>query len=271
MLSISNIAWDVSQDNEVAKVLNENNVAHVDIAPPKYFENISTVKHADVLRVKNYWQNKGISPLGMQALLFGTKGLNVFGSENIQCQLLQHLTHVCKVGSILGARKLVFGSPRNRDRSHLDDSSTVDIAISFFRRLGDIAKKEGVYICLEPNPECYHSNFMTNSVDTATIVSEVSHPNIRMQLDIGAMYINDESPMEIIKSFAPLIHHIHISEPQLLPINKNNAFHKKASEAINEFLPSMPMTIEMLTTDSKLSIGQIRGSIEIVNRIYRGL
>ncbi|MGL5336936.1 MAG: sugar phosphate isomerase/epimerase family protein, partial [Enterovibrio sp.] len=230
----------------------------------------SKTEETQILQVKHYWNSKKIEPIGMQALLFGTVGLNVFGTSKTQDLLLQHLADICRIGSILGATKLVFGSPKNRDRSHLDDDQTITIAVDFFRRLGAIAKEHGVVICLEPNPECYHSNFMTNSIDTANIVREISHDHIRMQLDIGAMNINNEDPDKIIKSVAPLIHHIHISEPQLAPLNKKNPHHKKAADAIQTYLPEMPMTIEMLTTDPRSSIQQIRHAIELVQQVYGG-
>lgn len=271
MISISNIAWDVDKDDDVAKILNDYSIHYIDIAPPKYFEQPSYTDKKQILDVKHYWNNKGLEPIGMQSLLFGTTGLNVFGSSCTQELLLQHLGHICRIGSTLGASKLVFGSPKNRDRSHLDDSQTIKIAVDFFRRLGAIAKSYGVFICLEPTPECYHANFMTNSIDTANIVREVSHDNIRMQLDIGSMNINNESPVEIIKLVAPIVNHIHISEPKLAPLNKDNHYHKKAAEAIQTYLPDMPLTIEMLTTNSYSSIKQIRRSIEMVQKIYRVL
>ena len=271
MISISNIAWDVSVDNEVAKILKESGVSYIDIAPPKYFKDPSNVQTAEILDVKNYWNRQSITPIGMQALLFGTQGLNVFGDEQTQTSLLKHLANICKIGHTLGATKLVFGSPKNRDRSHLDDNETLKVATDFFRRLGDIAKLEGVVICLEPNPECYQSNFMTNSIDTATVVNAINHKNIRMQLDIGAMNINNESPAEIIKLVAPIIHHIHISEPQLAPINENTDYHYQAAQAIKTYLPNMPMTIEMLTTDPSTALDEIKNAIEIVNRIYKGV
>lgn len=271
MISISNIAWDVSQDDEVAKILNDYSVPYIDIAPPKYFKIPSEAKEKQILDVKNYWNNKAIEPIGMQALLFGTTGLNVFGESEMQDQLLKHLIHICSIGNTLGARKLVFGSPRNRDRSGLNDSETLKIALSFFRRLGDIAKKFDVVICLEPNPECYNANFMTNSLDTANIVKEVNHDNIKMQLDVGAMNINDEDPDKIIKSVAPFIHHIHISEPQLAPLSKDNPYHKKAADAIKTYLPNLPMTIEMLTTNAESSISEISAAVELLQKTYRGL
>ena len=271
MFSISNIAWDTSMDDDVAKILRDYGVSYIDIAPPKYFKEPNNVQTFDVLSVRDYWINQSIEPIGMQALLFGTQGLNVFGSNDVQEKLLEHLSHICRIGNLLGARKLVFGSPKNRDRSHLSDSETLTIAVDFFRRLGDIAKLEDVVICLEPNPECYQANFMINSIDTAKIVNEVDHNNIRMQLDIGSMMINKESPIEIIKAIAPIVHHIHISEPELAPLNINNIYHRKAAEAINTYLPNMPMTIEMLTTNSFSALQQIKTSVDMVNRIYKGI
>ncbi|QBF84283.1 sugar phosphate isomerase/epimerase [Shewanella maritima] len=268
MLSISNIAWDVSLDDDVATLLNDLGVPHIDVAPPKYFSVPSETTAEQVLTVKQYWNAKGIEPIGMQALLFGTAGLNVFGEEAVQARLLEHLTHICKIGDILGARKLVFGSPRNRDRSHLDDIQTQEMAISFFRRLGDIAKSNNVVVCLEPNPVCYQANFMTNSLDTEAVVRAIDHPHIRMQLDIGAMCINEESPAEIIKAVAPVVHHIHISEPQLAPLNKDNLFHLQAADAIKTYLPNMPMTIEMLTTENNASMAEISAAIELTQNIY---
>lgn len=270
MVSISNIAWDVSLDSQVSELLSAQGVTYIDIAPPKYFKDIYATSDADILKVKNYWLDKGIKILGMQSLLFGTQGLNVFGSQEVQEKLLTHLAHVCHIGNVLGASKLVFGSPRNRDRAHLNDQDTQEVAANFFGRLGDIASSENVIICLEPNPVCYQANFMTTSLETAEVVKNVYHKHIKMQLDIGAMDINNECPEDIIKHVAPYIHHIHISEPQLAPLNMNNPIHKKASSAIKSYFPNMPMTIEMLTSTAPRSLEEIEHSIRIVKTIYQG-
>jgi D-psicose/D-tagatose/L-ribulose 3-epimerase len=268
MISISNIAWDVSLDEIVSDILVHNGVSYIDIAPPKYFKEINKTQDDEILKIKKYWTDKGIIPLGMQSLLFGTHGLNVFGTPCVQNKLLQHLTDICHIGNMLGARKLVFGSPRNRDRSNLSDKQTLDIACKFFNQLGDIAKANDVIICLEPNPECYSANFMTNSIETAEMVKAINHDHVRMQLDIGAMDINNESADEIVKYVAPWVHHIHISEPQLAPLNINNSFHQKASEAIHKYLPNMPMTIEMLTTSPSMTLREIEKSIDLIKKIY---
>jgi sugar phosphate isomerase/epimerase len=270
MISISNIAWDVSLDEIVSEILVDNGVSYIDIAPPKYFKEIKRTQDNEISKVKKYWVDKGITPLGMQSLLFGTHGLNVFGTPDVQKKLLEHLADICHIGNILGARKLVFGSPRNRDRSHLSDKEALNIACNFFNHLGDIARVNDVVICLEPNPECYNSNFMTSSIETVEMVGIINHSHIRMQLDIGAMDINNESPDEVIKHVAPWVQHIHISEPQLTPLSINNLFHRKASEAIHKYLPDMPMTIEMLTSSPSMTLTEIKESINLIKKVYLG-
>ena len=86
---------------------------------------------------------------------------------------------------------------------------------------------------------------------------EVNHPHIQMQLDVGAMNINNEVPMEVIKIVAPIIQHIHISEPQLAPLNDTNLYHTEVSEAIKAYLPDMPLTIEILTSTFSNSIDHL--------------
>ncbi len=270
MISISNIAWDVSLDEQVAELLDTHGVRKIDIAPPKYFSDPSQTSQDEIFKVKEFWSAKGITPIGMQSLLFGTKGLNVFGPADIQQKLLTHLSHICRIGALLGAKNLVFGSPRNRDRSHLSDQETDLQAIQFFRRLGDIAEEHDVTLCLEPNPVCYQANFMTNSLETVEVVRKINHNHIGMQLDIGAMQINDETVDKTIAEIAPWVKHIHISEPQLVPLNINNDFHRDAAKAIHHYLPNMPMTIEMLTTNPTTSLAEIEQSIQVMQQVYLG-
>ena len=107
----------------------------MDFAPGKFFSDIENVTDEEILKVKNEWNHKGFSLVGMQSLLFGTSGLNLF-DVSTQTRMLEHLKKVCHIGSLTGATRLVFGSPKNRDRSSLDDSQTEDIALNFFFRLG---------------------------------------------------------------------------------------------------------------------------------------
>lgn len=268
-LAISNIAWDVDEDADIAELLKRNGIDAIDIAPSKYFPNPVEASDEEISRVRCWWAERGIEITGMQALLFGTTGLNVFGSQETRETMLRHLAAVCRIGAGLGATRLVFGSPRNRDRSGLNDEQVAEIAIPFFRQLGDIAQAQGVQICLEPNPACYGANFMTTSAETAEVVRQVAHPAVRMQLDIGALTINDEDPAVVLQYSASLIGYIHVSEPELVPIGDAGTNHIKLATCLRQLLPRHIVSIEMLASKSESHLASVERALVVATRNYR--
>lgn len=268
-LAISNIAWDVAEDEAVTDLLQRYQIDAVDIAPGKYFPQPALAAASDMTRVKAWWLQRGIELTGMQALLFGTAGLNVFGTPDVQAALLAHLRAVCRIGAGVGATRLVFGSPKNRDRSGLTDAQTLDIAVVFFRQLGDIAAEQGVIICLEPNPTSYGANFMTTSAETAQVVSDIGHPAIRMQFDSGAIAQNGEDPATVLQNSASLIGHVHASEPQLLPLGDGGTDHGAMHRALMTHLPDHIVTIEMVATAQEPHLVAIERALQVATMSYR--
>ncbi|MGA8146524.1 MAG: sugar phosphate isomerase/epimerase family protein [Gallionellaceae bacterium] len=268
-LAISNIAWDTSEDEEIAEMLKRYGVDAIDIAPGKYFPEPDKATDEEIVRVKHWWAARGIEITGMQALLFGTSGLNVFGPAEARDALLQRLSAVCLIGAGLGATRLVFGAPKNRDRNGLNDNQVMEIAIPFFRQIGNVAQACGVIFCLEPNPPRYGANFMTTSVETAEVVRKVAHPAIRMQLDTGAMTINREDPVTVLHSNATLIGHVHASEPDLVPLGDGVVDHATMAQNLRQQLPEHIVTIEMLATNEEPHLVSIERALRVAVRHYR--
>jgi sugar phosphate isomerase/epimerase len=268
-LAISNIAWDIVEDRSIAALLKRYAIDAIDVAPGKYFPDPVAATPCQIADVRDSWAERGIDITGMQALLFGTQGLNVFGCAASQTSMLQHLDEVCRIGEGLGATRLVFGSPKNRDRNGLDDEEVMDIAVPFFRMLGNVAQAHGVTICLEPNPECYGANFMTSSALTAAVVRRVDHPNILMQLDTGSLAINGEDPFEVLHDAAQLIGHVHASEPSLLPLGDGTADHAQMAAAIRRYLPDHLITIEMLPKRNEPHVDTIERALNVAIWHYR--
>ncbi|MBC7458994.1 MAG: sugar phosphate isomerase/epimerase [Bdellovibrionaceae bacterium] len=267
-LSISNLAWDPNEDECIAGILKSNKVDAIDVASGKYFPHPKQTTQTEIARVKNWWAAHAIQITGMQALLFGTTGLNVFGSKKSQEDMLNHLQEICRIGNGLGAKHLVFGSPKNRDCAGLSEAQTKDTAHDFFNKLGDIANNHNVIICLEPNPTLYGSNFMINSVETAKVVRDVNHPGIKMQLDVGAITINKEYP-NVIADYVSLIGHIHASEPHLIPLGDYaGSEHELMGNLINRLLPDHTIAIEMLATKDEPHPTSIERAIRTARKFY---
>ena len=268
-IAISNIAWDVQEDEAVAQLLHQYHIDAIDIAPGKYFPNVLKVKSEDISKVKEWWRQKDIEITGMQALLFGTQGLNLFGQIESRAAMLKQLTAISQIAAELGASRLVFGSPKNRDRSNLSDIQAEDIALNFFDQLGAIAKTYGVIFCLEPNPTCYGCNFMTNMTETATIVRKVASSHIKLQLDTGAMLINQENPQQFIQKYTDFIGHIHLSEPGLIPLGSGEIKHDGLAAALLKFKPQPLACIEMLATVNQPHLDSIKQGIKTAIHFYR--
>jgi sugar phosphate isomerase/epimerase len=253
-ISISNIAWDPSEDEEMVELLHRYDVDAIDVAPGKYFPKPAEARAGDIARVRHWWEEKGISIVGMQSLLFGTSGFNVFSPSRES--MLAYLTGVCRVAGGLGSTRLVFGSPRNRDRSGCSDTETEEIACAFFGRLGDIAQREGVQICLEPNSE------------TAKMVRLIDHPSVGMQFDTGALCLNKEDPMKVLSDCSDVIRHIHASEPNLVPLGDGGTDHASMARAAQRYIPDHIVTIEMRATQEEPHLKSIERALQVAKQHY---
>lgn len=268
-LAFSNIAWDVSEDRQVVDLLRNYQVDAIDVVPNKYFPDPGRTGDAAIGQVRHWWLDQGFEITGMQALLFGTRGLNLFGPAEVQTEMLTHLDGVCRIAAGLGATRLVFGSPKSRDRSGLGDQEAEDIALAFFDRLAAIASRHAVVICLEPNPPRYGCNFMLSSADTARIVRLVGRTSIRMQIDTGAIRIGGEDIAQVLAEYAPLVGHIHASEPDMVPLGDGGVDHMKASQAVADVLPEHLVSIETLATVAEPHLAAMERSLQTAIRCYR--
>lgn len=243
-LSVSNIAWSVVDDIKVASFLKSNNVSYIDIAPTKYFSFESQPADEEILKVKDFWLSYGIKVIGMQSLLFATNGLNIFDTRSHD-KLFNHLQKIARVANKLGAKYLVFGSPKNRDSSGLNLFQIKSISEFFFNKLGDIGLQNDVIFCLEPNPEIYNCNFIKSSTEAARFVADLKHPAIKMQLDTGTIITNNEDYNNEIITYKDLVGHIHLSSTLLRPITHDKVRVAHLIETIKQNFINAVITIEM--------------------------
>jgi D-psicose/D-tagatose/L-ribulose 3-epimerase len=252
-IGISNLAWEREHDAAVASILRNAGVDAIDVVPGRYFEDTAKVSESEVTQVRRWWSDSGFRIFGMQSLLFGTKGLNIFGSAEAQTQMLEHLAAIARVAALLGATRLTFGSPRNRDRSGWENDAAHDHAVRFFRRLAQVGRQHDVCFCLEPNPPGYQCNFMTTTEEAAAVVRAVGEPQILLQLDTGALAANAEDAAAVIPAHQDIVGHIHASEPNLAPLGSGVTDHRQYGAIIQAVLPDRMVTIEMLPGADRLA------------------
>ncbi len=233
-LAISNVAWGREHDHAVAAAMAELGFAGVEIAPTAVWPDPPAVPLPELRDYARVWQAAGIEVVALQALLFGHGELLVFGSAAARAATLERLDGMMRVAAALGARVLVFGSPRNRHTRGLPPAAVHDIAREFFDAAGERATGHGVVLGIEPNPPAYGADFLTDTDAAARFVAELGNPGVRLHLDAGALSLNGERPAQAIAAARPTLCHFHASEPFLAPIGTGPADHAGCAAALRE-------------------------------------
>jgi sugar phosphate isomerase/epimerase len=268
-VAVSNLAWEADRDPAVAQALRRSGIDAIDVVPGRYFPDPAAATREQVRAVRDWWREQGMEIVGMQSLLFRADGLNVFGPPDIRDHMLLRLEAVCRLGGWLGAGPLVFGAPRNRDASGLGAGEALDIAVAFFRRLGAIAVRYGVRICVEPVPPRYGCNFMTTSAAAAAVVTAVDHEGIRLQLDTGTLRVTGENVETVLAAQGAVVGHVHASEPDLVALGSLGARgvdHEAVAATLRRLRPDLTVSIEMLPVPEP--VAQVEAAARLAQRAY---
>jgi D-psicose/D-tagatose/L-ribulose 3-epimerase len=268
-LAVSNIAWPADEEREVAAALAELGVRHVEIAPTKTFLDPLDVSEAELDAYQTRWADHGIDVVAFQSMLFGRLDLELFGTEEVRRSTIDYLEPFIRLAGRLGATALVFGSPKNRRvPTGMTDVEASDIAISFFDELGAMSADHGTVFCIEPNPPQYECNFVTTASAGADLVRAVDNPGFRLHLDSAGMTLAGDRVGDAVRSSADVLHHFHVSAPNLGEIETDVVQHAAAAEALREVGFPGYISIEMRPGRPGEAVDRVRRAVAIARDEY---
>lgn len=244
-IAISNIAWHSHEEESVARAMQDLGVKGVEIAPTKVWQSPLAASDSEIALYRDFWESRGIQIVAIQALLFGRPELTIFQDVEKREETFEHLSRMIVLASKLGVSNLVFGSPKNRSISNKNTHEVEKIATSFFYSLGDVAAKNRVVFCIEPNPINYSCDFITTSEQGLELVNKVKSDGFGLHLDAAAMTLSRENIEPAIKLAFEQLCHFHISEPFLAPIGTEAVKHHLFSKALAELKYKGWTSIEM--------------------------
>lgn len=219
-LSISNIAWDAGQDEAVYGMMKQYGYTGLEIAPTRILQN----NPYEQLKAAERWAkvlktNYGFSISSMQSIWHG-KQEKIFGSDEERDSLIEYTKKAIDFAEAINCGNLVFGCPGNRVVPEgMPEEDVSSIIVPFFRELGLYAHTHNTTIAMEANPPIYHTNYINDTLSAIELVKSVNTSGFRLNLDVGTMIYNQE-PAADLKSCVKYINHVHISEPELKPIQK---------------------------------------------------
>jgi sugar phosphate isomerase/epimerase len=216
-LAVSNIAWPKEQDAAVADVLKAHGVTGIEVAPTKVWPQPLDATDADIDDYRRSWNDRGFEVVAAQALLFGRPDLTLFDSAEVRAKTLDYLRGVVKGCARMGAKALVFGSPKNRRLGNGSPHQARKAAIAFFADLAAAAEEHGTCVVLEANPPQYGADFVTKAAEAIDFVAAVNRPGFRLHLDTACMYLARDPIKPTLETGFPLLRHFHVSDPDLEP------------------------------------------------------
>ena len=234
-LSISNIAWTGEQDETVYDCMQDLGFSGLEIAPTRIFPEKPYEQLEEAAEwAKKLKEERGFTVPSMQSIWFG-RTERVFGTEEERTALLDYTRKAIDFAEAVGCHNLVFGCPRNRNMPEMSEeyaASCMDLAITFFRELGEYAREHGTVIGMEANPPMYHTNFINTTKEALDLVERVDSRGFLLNLDVGTMLANGEDCAEL-EGRTGLVNHVHISEPGLKPIQKRS-LHQELKKVLQE-------------------------------------
>lgn len=267
-IAISNLAWDYSENNQLRNILRKYKIKGIEVAPTKIWQDPIHTQITALKRYKKYWLDSGVEIVATTSLLFGHPELTIFENKKARKATFGYLLKMIELSGTLGAKAMVFGSPKNRRRDSLDKKAAIEIAKEFFYKIGEFAKEYDIYFGIEPNPPLYGSDFILTTMEAIDFVKEVGHPHFSLHLDSSTMEINKEDYEESINLGLPYAHHFHISEPGLKPIPQGEVRHKKIAKLLKDNKYSKWVSVEMpLGTDID-HLATIEKTLQFVTKVY---
>jgi sugar phosphate isomerase/epimerase/dTDP-4-dehydrorhamnose reductase len=209
-LVVSNIGWGDDWEDIALNILKLYGINKVELAITKYEDDWEDIDDEFLHKTRARFESHGMTIYSLQAVFYRLF-YNVFTSN---AQFLQHFIRVIDIAAILGAKRIVYGSPFSRERPEtMSTEEANDVFVSTMRIVAEHAQEKGVIVCLEPNAPAYKCNFMTNLADAVDIIMRINHENVGLNLDTGnAEMVSDDINIPYLK---PFISHIQVSRPYL--------------------------------------------------------
>jgi len=265
-LAVSNIAWNSEEDPAAFDILRRAGIAGLEIAPSRVFAQPTAVCAETASAYRQAMAAKGFDIVAFQSLLFGKNELSLFGPDSSQ-PCLDYLVEMGRLAAHLGARVLVFGSPRNRTVPEgMSPECGGAKAIAFFAELGARYAEFGVVLGLEPNPAAYQCNFIRNVGEAAQLVRAVDSPGFRLHLDAGALQMNDEAIATVVPPHLDITVHVHASEPMLAPLQTVWEGHRRLAKVLKEGAYEGWVSLEMKRPEAGLPV--VEESISHLQELY---
>jgi len=268
---VSNIAWNrsgIDQEDSRTDLL-ASGISFVELAPALTWSNPGSITSKENVALRNFWNSTGIQVCALQSLLYKRHDLQLFGDSESRSKLLDYIVRLAEAASEIGAPVLVFGSPLNRIKGNLSKPEADLIAMDFFQTLDQKIHGLRVSIAIEPNPTMYECDYLNSATQVLDFLKVLDCSNIKLNFDLACIVLGGEDPIQMFTNAIDYICHIHVSEPDLGPIELETLSHVEFARVIKLNSAKLNLVrISMEMRDATVVGYETNRSIEVFKEIY---
>lgn len=202
MIGISAIGWTEEEERDLLSA-NAGAFDFIEIVPSRIFarnEDFSDI-------AKRYREEYGLWAYSAQALFYDS---NVQSFEDTAATQ-EHLLRVVKLGSLMGIKRFILGSPALRRGS---PSCLMEV----LKRMDSVLDANDAILCIEPVAKAYGGKYFYTVEEIINHIDFYNLRNVKTMLDTNNAWLQGDSPMKTIKHYFRFIAHVHISDTDNGPI-----------------------------------------------------
>lgn len=263
-LAVSNIAWKNSEFNKFYELISMLDCRGVEIAPSKIWKNTPKISKEEKLLFKNEIKKHNLEFIGFHSLLFGREDLQIFKDQDSRNNTKKYLFALIDLCSELNGQNLIFGSPNNRNT--FKNKNANEIGKIFFNEIASYARKNGVFICIEPL-DLSMTDFLTSINETGEFIQNIGNQNLKLHIDTKSFLLSGEVIEDNIQKFNKLINHIHISDKNLRVLKEDKNIHKKFAKSLNRISYNKYISLEMRQEENN-ETDSIKNSLNFIKENY---
>ena len=190
--------------------------AGLEVAPFTLAPAITDVSDDRLAECRSLAEDAGLEIVGLHWLLAKTEGFHLNSDEAaVRRATAEYLRALARACGRLGGTVMVLGSPNERriPAGATREQATGWAADTLSQTTAALADA-GVTLCIEPLAPS-ETDFLQTADEAADLMRRIDHPNVRLHLDVKAMWSEPASIPDIIAEHAGHTGHFHANDANL--------------------------------------------------------
>ena len=191
-LSVSNLAWDIDEHDQVLQMLNSLGIKQIEGVPSKInsWENLTVT---ELEKFKQYLDSKNIQVKSLQSIFYNSDITNLQNYYTV----IKHFEILFKLSKILGVQTIVFGSPGLRKKY----SGWYNDLVQIFTTLDQMLDETSLQIVIEPNASTYGGEYFLTVTEIVEFITTHQFNNIKTMIDTHNVLLENQNPIKLLLAY----------------------------------------------------------------------